>query len=47
LGIEDDQNVRITRAPVPGLTQPADHLAQLLGGHLRHIISRAQAQRIQ
>ena len=46
-GIEDDQDPPVTLAPVPGLGQPGDDLADLGSGHLSLVIIRAQPRRVQ
>ena len=46
-GIEDDQDRRVTIAPVPGGDQPGDHIADLRGGDCDLVVVRAQPHRIQ
>jgi hypothetical protein len=46
-GVEDDQDPRITLAPVPGLGQPGHDLADLGGGHRSLVVIRAKAHGIQ
>ena len=46
-GVEDDQDGRVAGLPVPGLPEPGDHLADLLGGDRGEVIIRAQADRVQ
>jgi hypothetical protein len=39
-GVHDDQVVRATIVPMPGGDQPADDVAELLGGHRGGIVGR-------
>ncbi len=45
--VQDDDDVRVTRLPVPGRDQPGDDLAELGGGHLGGVIGRAEPDRVQ
>ena len=45
-GIEDDPDVRVTRAPVPGLPQPIGDLTQLARGHRGGIVGGTQPHRV-
>jgi len=46
-GVEDDQDLRVALAPVPGGDHTADDVADLGGGDLGLIVIRAQADRVQ
>jgi hypothetical protein len=46
-GVEDDQDDRVTLAPVPGRNQPGDDVTDLGSGYRGLVVIRAQAHGIQ
>ena len=46
-GVEDDQDVAVTRLPTAHVDEVLDHTADLDGGDLGDIVGRPQPQRVQ